>query len=60
MIITQGGYTIEWNGGHYAEVSHIDYFFDMPESFSFSWEKDNPTQFDFVESAISFLSYIEY
>lgn len=43
---------IEWNGGHYGNVSLPNGSMDV---FSFAWEKIRPTAIDFIDSAIIYL-----
>ena len=52
MRINIEPYTIEWNGGHYGNV-----FVDGVEidCFSFAWEWNCPTAFDFSTSAARYL-----
>ena len=59
MTISQDIYTFEWFGGHYAELTSLKFPYDMPELFSFSLDKDRPTQLDFLQATILYLSYLE-
>lgn len=49
-------YRMEWNGGHYVNVFYRDNEFDC---FTFSWDKDHPSQRDAFDAIISHLLYLE-
>lgn len=52
MRINIGSSVIEWNGGHYGNVTFADGSLDC---FSFAWEKSKATSLDFTTSAIEYL-----
>lgn len=53
MQINSHDLKIVWNGSHTAEVyNELDTFLDV---FTFSFEKNNPSQIDFVSSAMTYL-----
>ena len=52
MRINIGASIIEWNGGHYGNVTFADGSMD---AFSFAWEKNRPTALDFTTTAARYL-----
>jgi len=52
MRINIGASIIEWNGGHYGNVTFADGSMDC---FSFDWDKNRPTAIDFIDATISYL-----
>ena len=54
MIVELPTLSVEWNGGHTANV--YDMVGNNVDCFTFAWEKNNPTQLDFTNALERWLS----